>query len=41
MIKKAVPEKDKEGEILFKETQELTFIFGKIISTMKNRELDK
>lgn len=41
MIKKAVPEKNKEIDILFREAQEFTFIFGKIVSTMKNRELDK
>jgi four helix bundle protein len=40
MLQKAVPEKTAEAEILFKEVQELTLIFGKIVSTMRQKELD-
>jgi len=36
MIKKCVPEKSEEIDKLWKEAQELTLIFGKIISTLNN-----
>ncbi len=36
MISQCVPEKKKELRILWKESQELTLIFGKIISSLKN-----
>ena len=34
MMVKAVPNKKEEARILWKESQELTLIFGKIISTL-------
>ena len=36
MISIACPENSEEARILWKEVQELTLIFGKIISTLKN-----
>ena len=38
MLTKCVPEKEEEIKNLWKETQELNLIFGKIVSTLNNKK---
>jgi len=38
MLVRCAPEKDGEIRVLWKETQELSMIFGKIVGTMNNKQ---